>query len=527
MSKLYDVIIAGAGPVGLFLACELGLARASVLVLERDIQPDSAWKVNPLGLRGLNTPSVESLHRRGLLSKFFDLDQRAATILQQKPWGHFAGITFKADRLDLERWKYRLPGPALSPGPTTLDRLQTVLAERAESLGATILRGHGLTKITAQDDTSVIVEAGDNQSFRGKWLVGCEGGRSTTRKAAGFDFVGTEATCTGYAVQCDFDHPERLNMGFNVTANGIFIAGPDSLRIIDFDDAAFDRSQEVTREHLQAVLERVSGRADVHITTIHLAATFTDRCKQASTYRRGRVLLAGDAAHIHSPLGAQGLNTGLGDAMNLGWKLAATLRREAAAEGARAEKGEDDKDNNSDGLALLDTYERERHPAGAWALEWTRAQIATTRPDPHGRAVQALVRDLMATPDGTNLFLDRFWGLSQRYELQEEGDKASTHPLVGCSVPDFEMVDGERLGAKMEAGRGLVVDFEDDARLSDLVAGGKYEGRVDYVGLGAKDRLGLRALLVRPDGIVAWVVEENANPDLEAAKAALERWFGI
>jgi 2-polyprenyl-6-methoxyphenol hydroxylase-like FAD-dependent oxidoreductase len=518
MSKLYDVIIAGAGPIGLFLACELGLARVSVLVLERDIKPESAWKAEPLGLRGLNTQSVEAFYRRGLLSKFFSPEERPLTF-QKTPGfqfgGHFAGIMINANRLELDRWKYRLPGPALVPGPTTIERIETVLTERAESLGVTILRGNGVMKITAQQDDSVTVEAGENESFCGKWLVGCDGGRSVIRKAAGFDFVGTEAKSTGYALKCDWEPRGKLKPGFNITQSGMYITRPpDTLYLMDFDGGAFDRTQEITKEHIQDVLDRVSGSKDVKVTNIHLASSFTDRSKQATSYHKGRILLAGDAAHIHAPLGAQGLNIGLGDAMNLGWKLAATIRREESrSNGAITD------------LTILDTYERERHPLAAWVLEWTRAQIMTLQPDLYGAAVQRLIRDLIDTTDGTNLFIDRLWGLSQRYKL---GDgEAHAHPLVGCSAPDFELLDGSRLGSKMEEGRGLLVDLEDDVALKELVVGGKYEAKVEYLGVSAKDKRDLRALLVRPDGVVAWVAEDNVKPDIDAAKAALEQWFGF
>ena len=157
---------------------------------------------------------------------------------------------------------------------------------------------------------------------------------------------------------------------------------------------------------------------DVKITAMHLASSFTDRCKQATAYRKGRVLLAGDAAHIHSPVGAQGLNTGLSDATNLGWRLAATVRRDLEVNGTPVE------------LALLDTYESERHPAGAWALESTRVQVSALQPNPYGEAVQALMREIIDTTDGANLFNDRFWGLSQRYNFGE-GEK-DVHPLVGA-----------------------------------------------------------------------------------------------
>ena len=191
---------------------------------------------------------------------------------------------------------------------------------------------------------------------------------------------------------------------------------------------------------MQAVLRRVSG-TDVTVTALHLASTWTDRSQQATTYRKGRVLLAGDAAHIHSPLGGQGLNLGLGDAMNLGWKLAATIRGDAP-----------------DGL--LDSYTTERHPIGARILDWTRAQVALMRPDRTRARSQAVVRDLIATRDGATYFAERVWGVSLRYDLGDE------HPLVGRSCPDFELEDGTRVGALLRDGRGLLLDFGRQASLA-------------------------------------------------------------
>ncbi|KAI1619034.1 putative pentachlorophenol 4-monooxygenase [Exophiala viscosa] len=518
MDKLYDVVIAGGGPIGLCLACELGLAGSSVLVLERDPERESPWKISPLGLRGINTQSVEAFYRRGLLNKIlgsgiFDPDGRPQSF-QKKPGfafgGHFAGIMMNANKLELDRFQYRINGPALQPGPTTLDRVESALSDAAVALGVMILRGHSVKKIAAPDEHAVTVETADGQFFRGKWLVGCDGGRSVVRKAAAFDFPGTEPKFTAYAVYCDLEHAETLKPGFNPTKTGMYITGakPGALYLVDFDGGAYDRGQEITREHIQEVLCRVSGMSDIEITQIHLASAFTDSSRQVTSYRKGRVLLAGDAAHIHPPLGSQGLNVGIGDAMNLGWKLAATVRREA-----QPDPGPDFK--------LLDTYEAERRPIAAWVLDWTRAQVSTIQPDEHGAAMQRLIRDVIDTTDGANLFIDRAWGLTQRYDL---GD---THPLVGMSAPDFEMNDGLRLGDKMHGGHGLLVDFTDDEDLRGLVACTNLGVRVDYVGLGARDARGLRALLVRPDGIVAWVAEEDGSLDVEAAKLALGWWFGF
>ncbi|KAF3913589.1 hypothetical protein ABW20_dc0108711 [Dactylellina cionopaga] len=515
-NKLYDVVIAGAGPIGLFLAGELALAGASVLILERDLVPESPWKGRLLGFRGLNSQSIEGFYRRGLLYKLIDPAQRAAAF-EKKPGfqfgGHFAGMMLDVNKLDLSRYKYRLNGPALVPNPTNIEALEKMLSEHAESLGVTILRGHGVTKIVEQDDKTVTVEAGENhQNFRGRWLVGCDGGKSVVRKAAGFEWAGTEANMTCYIVNCDFDKPDVFQRGFHVTKTGLYIiTGPNVIYLMDF--APFDRTQEIKQDHLQEVMERITGITDVKITKVHLVSTTTDRSKQTTTYRKGRILLAGDAAHIHSPLGAQGLNLGLGDAINLGWKLAATLRKESSSEGAPVD------------LSLLDTYESERHPIAAWVLEWTRAQITTLQPDPYGKAVQALIRDLINTTDGVNLFIDRVWGLSQRYKLSDS--EAHAHPLVGSSMPDFELDDGSRLGPKLVEGKGLLVDFGDNAALKELATDEKYGGRVKYFGGSSKDRRGIRGLLVRSDGIVAWLVEDGSEADLAAAKNALDQWFGF
>ncbi len=233
------------------------------------------------------------------------------------------------------------------------------------------------------------------------------------------------------------------------------------------------------------------------MTALRLATTWTDRACQATAYRKGRVLLAGDAAHIHSPLGGQGLNPGLGDAMNLGWKLAATIRGDAP-------------------VGLLDSYRSERHPPGAQVLDWSRAQVALMRPSRSSRALEAIIRDLIDTRDGATYFADRVWGASLRYDL---GDGT---PLVGRSAPDFEFADGAKLGELLRTGRGLLLDFDAQAPLRALAS--RWSGRITYVASQAKDQLGLSAALVRPDRVVAWAVEAAPGPE-EAARAA-SRWFG-
>ncbi|KFA69875.1 hypothetical protein S40285_08656 [Stachybotrys chlorohalonatus IBT 40285] len=518
MSKLYDVIIAGGGPVGLQLACELALARASVLVLEANVSRESPWKVHPLGRRALNVPSIETFYRRGLLDKILDSPQPPSSARQIpgfKFGGIFAGIMLNAQKFDMTRHRCCLPGPALRPPtPTTTEHVENVLTERAESLGVVIRRGLAFNRIIAENKNSISVMASDEQEFRGRWLVGCDGARSAVRGAAGITMTGTDPKFTGYAVHCDLDHPEMLKPGFNRTDTGMYAALPESLYLVDFDDGAFDRTQELTHEHLQAVFHRTSGRADVNITKVHLASTFTDRAKQATTYRKGRVLLAGDAAHFHGPLGGQGLNAGLGDAMNLGWKLASTVRWE---------RDQSPKASKEDFEALINSYEKERHPIASAVLQSTRAQVTAMQPGTHGAAIYSLLQQFINTQDGANLCIDSLWGLSQQYRLYS--DQSPSHPTVGCSAPDFHFKDGSRLGSRLENGQGIFIDFENDTEFKKAIAISDFSSRVEYVGMAAEDRRGFRALLVRPDGIIAWAAESEEQPDAQAASAALKQWL--
>ncbi|MFE0759390.1 FAD-dependent monooxygenase [Inquilinus sp. NPDC058860] len=503
---LHDVVIAGAGPVGLFLACELRLAGLSVLVLEQAVDPRSPLKRLPFGMRGLSAPTLEALYRRGLLDDVAAAQRAteasgggtvaAAHWMQQprRPGGHFAGIPFYQDDIDSSQWPYRLPSPAGTSMAVDMETLETVLAARAAALGVEIRRGLGVEGFDQADE--VTIRAG-GETVRGRWLVGCDGGRSTVRKAGGFDFAGTDPEFTGYSVDVEMADPDKLRPGRHYTPTGMYTyARPGTIAMVEFDGGAFHRARPVTLEHVQAVLRRVSG-TDVAVTALRLATTWTDRACQATAYRNGRVLLAGDAAHIHSPLGGQGLNLGLGDAMNLGWKLAATIRGGAAPD-------------------LLDSYCGERHPVGAQVLDWSRAQVALMRPTRSSRALEAIIRDLIDTRDGATYFARRVWGVSLRYDLG--GD----HPLVGRSVPDFELADGTKAGGLLRTGRGLLLDFDSRASLQALA--GRWRGRITYVAGDARDRLGLSAVLVRPDGFVAWA--GGVAPDDDEASKAASRWFG-
>jgi 2-polyprenyl-6-methoxyphenol hydroxylase-like FAD-dependent oxidoreductase len=503
-ANLYDVVIAGAGPVGLFLACELRLAGLQVLVLEQAENPHSPLKRLPFGLRGLSIPTLEAFHRRGLLDDIVAAQRaksgaikNAAHWMQQarRPAGHFAGIQFYQDDVDATKWSWRLPTPADASLAVDMETLESALAARACRLGVEIRRGFCVDAIAASDEDVMVQAAGE--AFRGRWLVGCDGGRSMVRKLSGFDFVGTDPEFTGYSVELELADPDKLSPGRNYTATGIYTyAQPGTVAMVDFDGGAFHRTEPITREHVQKVLRRVSC-TDVTITALRLAATWTDRAHQATTYRKGRVLLAGDAAHIHSPLGGQGLNLGLGDAMNLGWKLTAAIRGHAPAD-------------------LLDTYSRERHPVGAQILDWSRAQVAIMWPTPSTRALRAIMRDLIETRDGATYFAERVRGVSLGYDL------SGSHPLVGRSVPDFELLDGTTVGERLRTAKGLLLDFDAQATLQALAS--RWSGRIDYVADNARDQLGLRAVLVRPDGFVAWA-SDDARDDDETAQVAL-RWFG-
>jgi 2-polyprenyl-6-methoxyphenol hydroxylase-like FAD-dependent oxidoreductase len=496
----YDVIISGAGPVGLFLACELALANCSVLILEKAQDPHSPLKRLPFGIRGLNALSVEALYRRGMLQEL-EVHKRIKSPHQhagqgaRRQVGHFAGIPLYAGNIDASQWKYRLPRATDTSLISEMEEVETVLTRRATTLGVAIKRGAAVTDFHQTTD-SVTVQSGD-QSFTGKWLVGCDGSRSVVRKTGGFEFAGTEPEFTGYTASVDIADPEKLRPGRNVTAAGMYLQSqPGYLTIQDFDGGAFHSTgAPVTREHIQQVLRRISN-TDVTITTLHVATTWTDRARQATTYRNKRVLLAGDAAHIHAPLGGQGLNLGLGDAMNLGWKLAATIQ-------GKAPEG------------LLDSYYTERYPVGAQVLDWSRAQVAIMKPDPHARALNAIFRDIIDTTDGATYIAGRVWGLNTHYDL---GDN---HRLLGYSVPNFELEDGTTIGALMHDGKGILLDFDTNASLKELA--GTYRNQVKYVAGRAKEQLGLSAVLIRPDGVIAWAADNH--PDYSELQKAAARWF--
>jgi 2-polyprenyl-6-methoxyphenol hydroxylase-like FAD-dependent oxidoreductase len=376
-----------------------------------------------------------------------------------------------------------------------MGELETVFARRAEALGVVIQRGHAVTHFH-QTENGVTVQSG-NRSFQGRWLVGCDGARSVVRKLGGFEFAGTEPEFTGYTTKVEIADPEKLSPGRIVTPKGMYLQSqPGYVVIQDFDGGAFHNTEKpITLEHVQEVLRRISN-TDVTLTALHTATTWTDRARQATTYRNGRVLLAGDAAHIHSPLGGQGLNLGLGDAMNLGWKLAATIQRKAPE-------------------GLLDSYYAERYSIGAQVLDWSRAQVAIMNPSPQARALNAIFRDLMNTRDGATYMAARVWGIFTHYNLG--GD----HPLVGHSAPNFELEEGAKIGELMHDGQGMLLDFNKQASLKTLAS--EYGSRIKYVSGRAKEQLDLSAVLIRPDGFIAWASDREGNEP--SIRKAIARWF--
>jgi 2-polyprenyl-6-methoxyphenol hydroxylase-like FAD-dependent oxidoreductase len=465
-----QVIVVGAGPVGLLLAAELRLAGAEPLVLERLTEPSTETKARGVGplasealwRRGLG-PRLAEEHERGMLDLARDHGSRA---------GHFANIhklTPDPDRPATAIWQ---------------PRLEQLLTEHAGALGVPIRRGAEVTALD-QDDDGVTVTVG-GQRLRADYLVGCDGGRSTVRKLAGFGFPGTPAVLRSIAGRVRFGSeipPMGRYPGGSFAGRYVPGQGPSLSGLSEPAQGAEPEGPVTTGEFAEAI-RRVTG-STVLVEELHDVRRFNDQARQADTYRIGRVLLAGDAAHVHSPSGGQGLNLGLMDAVNLGWKLAAVLRGRPGA--------------------LLDTYTTERHPVGAAVLRNTRAQAALLTPGAHVDALREIVAELMDIPEVDRYFTDLLSALHQRYEFPYP----ATAP-VGQHCADLELVDDagtkSRLHQHTASGRGLLLLPAGARELAD--------GRVDVVAH-------VKPLLLRPDGVIAW-----AGGDAASLRVALDTWFG-
>lgn len=489
----YDVLVVGAGPVGLMLATELRLAGVRVLVVERRRELDTAIKAG-----AINTASVEAFERRGLLPALEAVAGQRGEGRRPSSVGHFGGIQVPAEPVDEEDPSLLGRGTAGWYLQVPQVEVERILGERAAELGVEVRRGVEVRGFDAEE-AGVTVHLPGRDDVRVAWLVGCDGGRSLVRRQAGFEFPGTDPVITGRQAVATVQGAERLGRGWQHTPTGVYVYGPmpGRVRTVELDGPPADREAPVTAAEMEASLRRVSG-VDVRVTEVSSGTRYTDNARQATTYRRGRVLLCGDAAHVHSPFSGQGLNLGIGDAVNLGWKLGATVQGWAPA-------------------GLLDTYTSERHPIGAWVLDWTRAQVAVMRGDAYSRALRGVVTDFLGTRDGATYYVKRISGLWQRYDL------GNGHPLVGATMPNHLRLDGgARLADHARECHALLVDLAGDDRLAALAK--SYAGRLELV-RGRSEGAGVNGMLVRPDGFVAWAaVDGESHP--AGLEAALTRWLG-
>ncbi|HEY9891927.1 MAG TPA: FAD-dependent monooxygenase [Candidatus Sericytochromatia bacterium] len=482
--KEHAVAIGGGGPTGLMLAGELALAGVDVAIVERRASQDLIGK----RAGGLHSRTIEVLDQRGIASRFLSQGQV------------FQVVSFHMTRLDISDFPTRHNYLLL----LWQNHIERILAEWVGELGVTIYRGREVTGF-ALYDTGVDVSLSDGQSLRAEYLVGCDGGRSLIRKAAGIEFPGWDAT-TSWSI-AEVEMAEDPPWGFHHDAIGIHAIGKvengASARVVLTEPQLRPDSEPTLRDVSEALLAVYGTDYGIHSPT--WISRFTDVTRQAAAYRDRRVLLAGDAAHVHPPMGGQGLNIGVQDAVNLGWKLAQVVKRTSPE-------------------SLLDTYHAERHPVAARVLQNTMAQVALRRPDDRTKALGDTVSELLSLDEPRRRLAAEMSGLGIHYDLGEG------HPLLGRRMPDLDLVtpNGQlRVFTLLHDARPILLNFGEPSgfditpwadRVQSIDA--KYAGIWELPALGAVPAP--TAVLIRPDGYVAWV-GDLAQPGLADT---LTTWFG-
>lgn len=471
-SEPFDVIIAGCGPTGALLAAELRLHDVRVLVVERETDPPPYVRIV-----GLHIRSLELLAMRGLLDRVLEHGRR-------RPAGGFFAAIAKPAPADLDTAHPYLVGIAQ---PVVV----RLFEQHAIDLGAQVRRGCVVADVE-QDDAGVTVRLADGEQLRCRYLVGCDGARSTVRKVLGVGFPGEPSrneTLLGeleVGASPDVIAAKVREIGETERRFSIRPLGDGIHQVVVPVAGVSDRREPPTIEDLRQQLRAVAG-TDFGVHSPRWLSRFGDATRRADRYRVGRVLLAGDAAHIHPPIGGQGLNLGVQDACNLGWKLAAQVRGWAPR-------------------ALLDTYEAERQPVADAVLDNTRAQMELLSDEPGPKAVRRLLTELMDLDVVNRFLIERITAIDIRYDFGEGPD------LLGRRLPDVAVVHGNLYGL-LHRGRGLLLD-----RTERLTVGG-WSDRVDH--FADATAAIVPCVLLRPDGHVAWVGDDQRDLD-----AHLARWFG-